>query len=81
MRLSYNTEDVMELIYCNKCGRVIKTRNEIPLEDFVKVKKAWGYFSKKDGRTQEFILCEDCVEWLEREFIRPSRIYETVEMI
>lgn len=71
----------MELIYCNKCGKTIKMRNAIPLEDFIQVTKSWGYFSKKDGRTQEFVLCEDCVEWLEREFIRPSYVYETVEMI
>ena len=71
----------MELIYCNKCGRLIKTHNGIPVEDFIKTKKSWGYFSEKDGRTQEFVLCEDCVEWLEKEFFRPSRIYETVEMI
>ena len=25
--------------------------------------------------------CEECVEWLEREFNRPSKFYETVEMI
>ena len=71
----------MGLIYCNKCGKTIKMRKEIPLEDFIQIRKSWGYFSKKDGKTQEFVLCEECVEWLEREFKRPSKFYETVEMI
>ena len=71
----------MELIYCNKCGKTIKVRKDIPLEDFIQIRKSWGYFSKKDGKTQEFVLCEECVEWLEREFIRPSKVYETVEML
>ncbi len=74
-------EDIIELIYCNKCGRTIKMKNDIPLEDFVRVCKSWGYFSRKDGRTQEFVLCEDCVEWLEREFIKPSKVYETLELL
>lgn len=71
----------MELICCNRCGKTIKMKNEIPLEEFIQVRKSWGYFSKKDGRTQEFVLCEDCVEWLEREFVKPSYEYETLEMI
>ncbi len=71
----------MGLIYCNKCGKTIKVHKEIPLEDFIQIRKSWGYFSKKDGKTQEFVLCEECVEWLEGEFNRPSKFYETVEMI
>ena len=72
---------MMERIYCNKCGKELKICNGIPREDFIHVCKEWGYFSKKDGRTQEFILCEKCVERLEKEFVRPIKQYETVEMI
>lgn len=88
MELSYHNvmsrvsmEDIMELVYCNKCGKKIRMKNDIPQEDYVKVCKPWGYFSKKDGRTQEFVLCENCVEWLEREFVRPSTIYDTIELL
>lgn len=71
----------MDNIVCNKCGRTLKVKNGIAHEDFIRVCKSWGYFSKRDGRTQEFILCEACVEKLEREFVIPSKEYETTEMI
>lgn len=71
----------MDNIMCNKCGRMLKVKNGIAQEDFVRVCKSWGYFSKKDGRTQEFIICEACVEKLEGEFAIPSKEYDTTEMI
>lgn len=71
----------MNKIVCNKCGRILKMENGIIHEDFIHVRKAWGYFSKKDGNTQEFIICEDCLEKLEQEFAIPSKKYETTEMI
>ncbi|MCM1158696.1 MAG: hypothetical protein NC300_08720 [Bacteroidales bacterium] len=71
----------MEQIYCNKCGKVIEISNGIPREDFIRICKEWGYFSKKDGTTQEFVLCEDCVERMEEEFILPVSFRRTTEMI
>lgn len=71
----------MDNIVCNKCGRILKAKNEIFHQDFIHVCKSWGYFSKRDGRTQEFIICEACVEKLEREFAVPSKEYETTEII
>lgn len=66
---------------CNKCGKEIKVINEIPHEDYILVQKQWGYFSKKDGKTQEFVLCEECVERVEQEFILPSAWRDTTEML
>lgn len=71
----------MEQMHCNKCGKVIEVRNEIPQEDFLRVCKSWGYFSKKDGVTQEFILCESCVEQMVKDFVFPVSVRETVEML
>lgn len=71
----------MEQIFCNACGKELKVCNGIPQEDFIHICKSWGYFSKKDGRTQEFIMCETCVERLEKEFALPIKQYETIEMI
>ena len=74
-------EDIMDNIVCNKCGRTLKAENGIIHEDFIHVCKSWGYFSRRDGRTWEFIICEECMEKIEREFIIPSKEYETTEMI
>ena len=71
----------MKLMYCNKCGKELKIQNGIAYEDFIHIRKEWGYFSKRDGRTQEFVLCEECVEQMETEFIFPSKWYETTEML
>jgi hypothetical protein len=43
--------------------------------------KPWGYFSIKDGKTQEFVLCETCTEHLTKEFVIPVNEYDTKEMI
>ncbi|MCI8507959.1 MAG: hypothetical protein HFJ06_05280 [Lachnospiraceae bacterium] len=74
-------EDIMEKIFCNACGKELKVDNGIPKEDFIRICKSWGYFSKKDGITQEFTICEECVEKLEGEFILPFKQYETIEML
>lgn len=71
----------MEQIFCNACGKKLKVYNGIPQEDFIRVCKSWGYFSKKDGITQEFIMCENCVEQLERKVTLPFKEYETIEML
>ncbi len=71
----------MEQLYCNKCGKEIKVILNTPHEDFVLIRKNWGYFSKKDGRTQQFILCETCMEKLEREFQIPSMWSDTTELL
>ncbi|MBO5087850.1 MAG: hypothetical protein J6C01_04180 [Lachnospiraceae bacterium] len=74
-------EGTMKRIYCNKCGHEIKFINGIAHEDYVFVSKEWGYFSQKDGKTQEFVLCEGCVEKLEREFAIPAVWKDTTEML
>lgn len=71
----------MEKIRCNCCGKVLEVDKDIVCEDFVRVKKQWGYFSKKDGITQEFLICEQCVENVTAGFAVPVKEYETTEMI
>lgn len=74
-------EVTMDNIVCNKCGRILKCENGIAREEFVRVCKSWGYFSKKDGKTQEFIICEGCMDELTQKFAVPVKEYETIEMI
>lgn len=37
------------MVICNKCGKKLVEENEILKEDYIRIKKEWGYFSKKDG--------------------------------
>ena len=53
------TEEIAKIV-CNKCGREIPVVEGVPREDVLEVEKHWGYFSRKDGRTDRFDLCEDC---------------------
>lgn len=52
-------------IYCNCCGRLLLQKNGILTEDVYHLKKDWGYFSDKDGVSQEADICEKCLsEWM-----------------
>lgn len=68
-------------IYCNMCGRKIEQGQNIPAEDFVSVKKNWGYFSNNDGMVHEFELCEECYFALIRQFQIPVTETEQKEML
>ena len=50
--LYYFYSEVRKNMMCNGCGKNINTGSDkdkdiIYLEDFVKIRKEWGYFSKK----------------------------------
>ncbi len=76
MKINRNTQ-----IICNKCGHVIEIKNDIPMEDYLKVNKDWGYFSKKDGTTVSFNLCEKCFDVFLLEMKIPAEIKETTELL
>ena len=66
--------------YCNACGRELKVKNGILLEDVLAVQKEWGYFSEKDREVHEFYLCEHCYDALLEGFAIPVK-KETVEEV
>lgn len=72
---------IMNHLYCNKCAKQIKIEHDIPREDFLQIRKEWGFFSGKDGKTQEFLLCENCVEMLTRDFMIPAKLEDTKELL
>ncbi|MGL4790700.1 MAG: hypothetical protein ACRCW1_04750 [Anaerotignaceae bacterium] len=61
---------VIEEVYCNKCGKQIKTDNFGHFMDYVHIVQTWGYYSKKDTTTQTIDICEDCWD----EFIESCKI-------
>ncbi|MDO5154578.1 MAG: hypothetical protein Q4D51_01305 [Eubacteriales bacterium] len=70
-----------ESMNCNRCGKMLNEKNGIVLEDYICVHKNWGYFSKKDGVTYEFVLCECCMDEITEGFKIPVEHHETTELI
>lgn len=68
-------------IFCNMCGKKIMIKNGILAEEVLSVKKAWGYFSKRDGICSEFDLCEECCERVMEQFVIPASETEQKELL
>lgn len=68
-------------IVCNKCGRELSGEPELLREGVCSVRVEWGYFSRKDGETHQFHLCEDCYDALVKSFRIPVRIRERTELL
>lgn len=68
------------IIYCNCCGNIIDDVR-FPKKDYLKVEKAWGYFSEKDLEIHEFYLCEECYNNIISKFKVPPSIKNNNEPI
>lgn len=71
----------LESVYCNRCGKMLKTDKGIVMEGICSVNQLWGYFSMKDGQRHSFDLCETCYDTLIRDFVIPVENIEEKEMI
>ena len=78
-------EDTMDKkvheIYCNSCGKKIETTDNIKREDYLSIKKEWGYFSKKDGEIHSIFLCESCYDIWTKQFKLPVKVEEQTELL
>jgi ribosomal-protein-alanine N-acetyltransferase len=68
-------------IVCNICGKTIQVENGIPREDFIEIKKSWGYFSDKDGSRWSFNICESCADRLAEQCTVPVDITDNTELL
>lgn len=68
-------------IICNCCGKEICVEPGNNMQDYIYIRKEWGYFSRKDGRLQEFNLCEDCFDDIVSHFQVPIAETEVTELI
>ena len=68
-------------IICNCCGARMLAKEGIFREDYLHVVKEWGYFSEKDGKRQEFYLCEACYDKLIESFLHPVMTTEVTELM
>lgn len=69
-----------KILKCNGCGRVLQVENEILREDVFEGKKQWGYFSKRDGEVDSFLLCESCYDEIVKKFAIPPVVTEATEL-
>ena len=72
----YYKTGALKAVICNRCGRKQEVKGSFPKFDYLEGKKEWGYFSRKDGEIHLFHLCEDCYDWLVREFQIPVQVEE-----
>ncbi len=60
----------VENVLCNCCGKEIKKEHGY-FVDHLHIEKQWGYFSEKDGREDNFDLCESCYDKFVNSFVLP----------
>ena len=79
----YEGKDTLTLkeVYCNRCGKIMKTDNGIVTEGICSVNQLWGYFSEKDGQRHSFDLCEACYDAVISDFVIPAENIEEKELI
>lgn len=68
-------------VVCNRCGRKLKVENGYLREECVAVDKTFGYFSRRDGASMHFDLCEDCCDELMALFAVPAETVEETELL
>ncbi|WP_105616628.1 hypothetical protein [Vallitalea okinawensis] len=55
----------VDSVICNCCGREINKDQYGLMEDYITIKKTWGYNSAFDGQSHELDVCNDCYEkWI-----------------
>lgn len=58
-------KETIEEVYCNVCGEKIRKNSYNHVEDHLHVEKVWGFHSNKDGKKDEFDICQSCYEkWI-----------------
>lgn len=55
-------ETKLAAVICNCCKKELLVENGILKDECIHISHDFGYFSKRDGETQSFDLCEDCYE-------------------
>lgn len=67
-------------VCCNCCGRSLKKKEGLFMEDVCCVSVQWGYFSRKDGENHSFAICEDCYDRITRNFVIPPKVEQRIEI-
>lgn len=82
MRTYLNKKETkLTTVICNCCKKELLVENGILKDECIHISHDFGYFSKKDGETQSFDLCEDCYEKITGKFLIPVETKDRQELI
>lgn len=68
-------------VVCNRCGKEMRVENGCLKEGCFHGEAHFGYFSRKDGSSQQFDLCESCYDAITAEFVIPAQETEETLLI
>lgn len=68
-------------VICNCCKKELPVENGILKAEDIRIKHTFGYFSKKDGQSEEFDLCEECYKRITDKFQIPVKKIEITELL
>lgn len=68
-------------VICNYCKKELPVENGILKAEAIRFKHTFGYFSKHDGQTESFDLCEECYRKITGKFQIPVEKREETEFM
>ena len=74
-------ENELAAVICNCCNKKMLVENGILKEECIHIEHDFGYFSKRDGETHSFDLCEDCYGKIIAGFKLPVESEERKELL
>lgn len=74
-------ENELAAVVCNCCNKKLPVENGILKEECIHITHDFGYFSKRDGETHSFDLCEDCYAKIIAGFKIPVESRERKELL
>ncbi len=80
-RYKQKTDAELTQVVCNKCGKCLNVERGILKEGCFHGSSSFGYFSRRDGETHSFDLCEECYEEITAQFAVPVEVLPNVELI
>ncbi len=82
MRIYLDTKETeLVSVICNYCKKELPIENGILKAEAIQVKHNFGYFSKKDGQTETFDLCEECYKRITSKFQIPVEKKDITELL
>lgn len=77
----YSKNGSLNKVVCNGCGHEVICSGGILKEEFFSARADWGYFSARDGETEQWDLCQECYERLIGTFVIKPDTKERIELM
>lgn len=77
----YDEQKNLIQVICNNCGKQLLVEHGMLKDAAFEGKQTFGYFSKKDGQTHMFDLCEACYDKMTEKFQIPVSKKDETELL